>query len=246
MGAYYNENDPYCAQWLRNLITVGQIAPGEVDERSIADIQASDLRGFAQCHFFAGIGIWSYALRLAGWADDRPIWTGSCPCQPFSSASRGRTLGVDDERHLWPVWHELIAECSPDTVLGEQVVAARVWFDGVCDDMEKLGYSIGACVLPACCFGADHVRARLYFACHTDRDRKSVFSINEETPRVPRIARITQPVEDEDGHPGRMELLRAYGNALYAPQAAAFIQAYIDSSISNGAGSDGSSSPGSR
>ena len=83
MSAYDNEIDPFAADWLRELIRAGHIAPGEVDTRSIEDVAPDDLAGFAQCHFFAGIGTWSYALRRAGWADDRPVWTGSCPCQPF-------------------------------------------------------------------------------------------------------------------------------------------------------------------
>ncbi len=74
-AAYYNEIDPFAAQWLRNLIAAGHIAPGEVDERSIEDVTPDDLRGFTQCHFFSGIGVWSHSLRLAGWPDDRPVWT---------------------------------------------------------------------------------------------------------------------------------------------------------------------------
>src|SRR5688572_30643871 len=62
---YYNEHDPYAAAWLRNLIAAGHIAPGDVDERSILDVQPADLAGYVQCHFFAGIGVWSHALRLA-------------------------------------------------------------------------------------------------------------------------------------------------------------------------------------
>jgi len=38
MSAYYNEIDPYSAQWLRNLIAAGHIAPGDVDERPILEV----------------------------------------------------------------------------------------------------------------------------------------------------------------------------------------------------------------
>ena len=126
---YYNEIDPKAAAWLRELIKHGHIARGVVDERSIVDVRPDELMGYTQCHFFAGIGIWSYALRLSGWPDDRPVWTGSCPCQPFSAAGKGK--GFEDERHLWPVWHNLIKECRPPVVFGEQVAskAGLEWFD---------------------------------------------------------------------------------------------------------------------
>src|SRR3954462_9339524 len=110
-GAYYNEVDSYAASWLRELIKAGVIAPGDVDERDIRDVAPVDVAGYRQCHWFAGIGIWSYALRQAGWPDDRPVWTGSCPCQPFSSAGRG--TGFADERHLWPAFHHLIRVGRP-------------------------------------------------------------------------------------------------------------------------------------
>jgi hypothetical protein len=109
--AYYNEFDPYAAQWLRNLIDAGLIAPGDVDTRSITDVRPADLAGYTQAHFFAGIGGWSLAARLAGWPDDRPLWTGSAPCQPFSVA--GAQKGQSDERHLWPVFAELIRTVRP-------------------------------------------------------------------------------------------------------------------------------------
>jgi len=122
VNAYYNEIDPHAAQWLRNLIRDGHIAPGVVDERDVRDVRPADIEGFTQCHFFAGVGIWSHALRSAGWRDGKPIWTASCPCQPFSAAGAG--LGIDDERHLWPVVFELIKQCRPPLVLGEQVSSA--------------------------------------------------------------------------------------------------------------------------
>lgn len=171
MTAYYNEIDPSAAQWLRNLIEAGHIAQGYVDERSIEDVYPSDLRGFTQCHFFAGIGVWSYALRLAGWGDDRPVWTGSCPCQPFSAA--GKSAGFADERHLWPSWHHLIKECSPAKVFGEQVASkdAEPWLDLVHTDMEELGYAFGAVAFPSAGIGAPHIRDRVYWVANTENKR---------------------------------------------------------------------------
>lgn len=162
MSAYYNEFDPFAAKWLRELIKDGLIADGVVDERSIADVQPEDLKGFTQCHFFAGIGGWSLAARLAGWGDDRPMWTGSPPCQPFSTA--GNRKGKDDERHLWPVFFSLIRECRPPVVFGEQVAAAirTGWFDDLQTDMEAEGYATAMVVLPACSVGAPHKRERLW------------------------------------------------------------------------------------
>jgi DNA (cytosine-5)-methyltransferase 1 len=163
MAAYYNEIDPYAAQWLRNLIAGGHIAPGDVDERSILDVKPDDLRGYTQCHFFAGIAGWSLALRLSLWPDERPVWTGSCPCQPFSAAGKGKASG--DERHLWPHWFELIRACRPPVIFGEQVEAAIGWgwLDLVFSDLEEEGYAVGAAVLPACGVGAPHIRQRLWF-----------------------------------------------------------------------------------
>ena len=171
MTAYYNEIEPYAAQWLRNLIGKGLIAHGEVDTRSIVDVQPDDLRGFDQCHFFAGIGGWSYAARLAGWPDDRPLWTGSAPCQPFSVAGKGKAQ--EDERHLWPVFFELIRACRPPVLMGEQVAAAvgKDWLDGVCADLEGVGYACGATVVPACAVDAPHRRDRLWFVADANGER---------------------------------------------------------------------------
>ena len=169
MTAYYNEIDPGAAQWLRNLIEAGHIAPGIVDTRSIEDITADDLKGFTQVHFFAGIGVWSYALRCAGWPDDRPVWTGSCPCQPFSTA--GKRKGLTDERHLWPAMFHLIEECRPGVVFGEQVASkdGLQWLDTVQTDLEGAGYAAAAVDLCAAGFGAPHIRQRLYWVAHSDR-----------------------------------------------------------------------------
>lgn len=119
---YYNEWDKGAAAWLRELIKAGLIPNGYVDDRSITDVTPSDLEGFTQCHFFAGIGGWSYALQLAGIPASTRLWTGSPPCQPFSVA--GKQLGQLDERHLAPTFMRLVAQCKPPLLFGEQVAAA--------------------------------------------------------------------------------------------------------------------------
>ena len=163
MSAYYNEVDPKAAAWLRELVRRNLIAPGDVDERSIEDIRPDELDGYTQCHFFAGIGVWSYALRQAGWPDDRPVWSASLPCQPFSAA--GKSEGFSDERHLWPVFHELLKVLRPPVLFGEQGAskAALDWFDVVKADLNASRYATVAADIPASAFGAPHIRQRLYF-----------------------------------------------------------------------------------
>ena len=170
---YYNEWDSFAAQWLKELIKDGLIPDGEVDTRSIADVRPEDLKGFTQCHFFAGIGGWSRALQLAGWSPDRPVWTGSPPCQPFSTA--GKQSGKDDLRHLWPAFFNLIRECSPPTIFGEQVASAIRfgWLDDLQRDLEAEGYAAATVVLPGGAVSAPHKRDRLFFVADSCDKRLS-------------------------------------------------------------------------
>ncbi|WP_116383049.1 DNA cytosine methyltransferase [Cupriavidus taiwanensis] len=244
MTAYYNEIEPYAAQWLRNLIAAGHIAPGDVDERDIRDVRPDDLRGYQQCHFFAGVGVWSHSLRRAGWGDDRPVWTGSCPCQPFSQAGAG--LAFADERHLWPHFFHLISECRPAVVLGEQVASkdADPWIDLVQTDLEGLGYGVGAVPFPAAGIGAPNIRDRLYWVAHADdarlegrqplRERTSECSpwaggvaVRGRDGRERLIEPGIQPLAH--GSPARVGRLRAYGNAINAEAARVWIETVMES-----------------
>jgi DNA (cytosine-5)-methyltransferase 1 len=166
--AIYNEHDPFAAAWTRNLIAAGHVAPGVVDERSIEELTADDVAGPGQRHFFSGIAGWSYALRLAGIPNDADVWTGSCPCQPFSSA--GKRGGTSDARHLWPAWFALIEQCRPPVIFGEQVASidGLAWLDIVFADLERCGYAVGAADLCAASVGAPHIRQRFYFVAYAD------------------------------------------------------------------------------
>jgi DNA (cytosine-5)-methyltransferase 1 len=259
--AYYNEIDPYAAQWLENLIEAGHIALGIVDRRSIQDVTPNDLRGFTQCHFFAGIGVWSHALRLAGWPDDKPVWTASCPCQPFSAS--GNLKGFDDERHLWPDTNRLIQAMRPEIVMGEQVASkdGLAWIDLVFDDLEGADYTVRAADTCSAGYGAPHVRQRIYWVANSDdaqcergrlssrMDAPDTAVGNDCSPvrqgyigptngfwRDPDWLQRTdgkwQPVRSgtfplAHGITSRVGRLRAYGNAINAQQAAAFIEAVI-------------------
>jgi len=169
---YYNENDPEIAVWLQHLIDDGLIPAGHVDTRCIRLIQAGDLDGYTQHHFFAGIGGWAAALQLSRWPAAQPVWSGSCPCQSYSIA--GKQRGADDPRHLWPVWFKLIKQHQPDVIFGEQVANAirHGWLDGVSTDLEAESYAVGHAVLGAHSVNSPHQRQRLWFVANRLPDAK--------------------------------------------------------------------------
>lgn len=162
----FNEIDPVACATLRENFN------GVVYERSIKDLEPPDLAGHNRVHFFAGAGLWEYACYLAGWPATRPLWTASCPCQPFSVAGKG--AGVDDPRHLWPDLFRLIRTCRPPCVVGEQVAGAAGygWLDGVRADLEGEGYAVRAVDIPACAVDAPHQRQRLYWVAVADAARE--------------------------------------------------------------------------
>ena len=169
MNTFYNEIDSYACEWLQNLMDYGVIDSGIIERKDIRGIKPNELQGYNKIHFFAGIGGWEYALQLAKWPDTKEIslWTGSCPCQPFSTS--GRRKGFSDERHLWPYWFWLIKQQKPDIIFGEQVASKGgiEWFSHVANDLERENYTVGSIILPACSVGAPHRRSRIWFVAHS-------------------------------------------------------------------------------
>lgn len=221
MKAYYNEIDRFACDWLSNLMDAGLITPGRIDDRSIVDVRPDDLAGFERVHFFAGIGGWDHALNIARWSG--PVWTGSCPCPPFSSAARGRRAGFDDPRDFWPIWRALIAASAPCVVFGEQVAHGSAWIDRTSDDLEGMDYDVGAAILPAISVGQDHTRPRVYFVGYADRYCEPSLRFNGEVARMPRHRSDARVVVPPDGIPGRMAIFSAFGNAIVPQLAAEFI-----------------------
>lgn len=233
-SVFYNENASYPAAWLRNLSAAGHIAKGEVDERSIKEIQPEDIKNATQFHAFAGIGIWSHALRLAEWPDDREVWTGSCPCQPFSTAPRGRSYGFDDSRHLWPTWFRLIRKCRPPVIFGEQIARAvsNGWLDAISRNLEEIDYAVGATVLCSSLRGFPR-RPRLFFVAYTHGRSKCHMPVNAKMARLSETSRVAWQKQchvhdldaDCNGHPSSLAKRRtAYGNAVNPEIAAQWIK----------------------
>lgn len=242
---YYNEINKYCVKWLENLISAGVIAKGIVDSRPIEQVQMGDLNGFKQCHFFAGIGGWSYALRLAGFGDDQKCWTGSCPCQPFSTA--GRQMGTEDKRHLWPEFKRLIDLGNPSIVFGEQVASklGRDWLSDVRIDLEALGYEVGASDLCASSAGASHIRQRLYWMAYSRsksmerliEEWNNLRCIEKEAFKLQRNRSLETrlPIHPDivpnrpiDGISRPVGIISAFGNAIVPQLAAKFIESSIE------------------
>ncbi len=259
---FYNDNEPFVCQWVRNLIAAGLLPRGHVDERPIQEVGGRDVRAYRQCHWFAGCGGWPLALSLAGWGD-RPCWTGSPPCQPFSKAGKGG--GVSDERHLWPHMLRLICECRPECVFGEQVgdQSGYKWLAGIRSGLEEEGYAVGAADLPAASVNSPLAGQRLYWVATTLRkgdahqgQQKAAGAQEEGQGEARPGARQPQrqwvrpdpwqrgepsPGHDgkrrrlppdavllADGVPGRVEQIRAYGNAIVPQVGAVFVRSFME------------------
>lgn len=257
MSVYYNDNDARCCAWIRELIADGHLPEGYVDERPIQDVRADELAGYTQCHLFAGIGGWPYALRLAEVPESANIWTGSCPCQPFSVA--GKRKGTNDERHVWPEFARLIGECTPAKVFGEQVASrdGREWLAGVFADLEAVGYAVAGADLCAASVGAPHIRQRLYWVADCDEPRLQGWDgaqLRQITGQLHPWASST-PVKCRDGKtrriptepalcplahgiPERVGLLRGAGNAIVPQVAAAFVKAVNECNPGRESGGD--------
>ena len=238
--AYYNEFEPYAAAWLRNLIAEGLIPAGDVDERSIVDVEPGDLAGYTQVHFFAGLGGWGHALRLAGWPDERPIWTGSPPCQDVSLAGAVWNVrsGMSGARtSLAFKWLDLVGAVRPRAVAFENVPGIGEWLAEITGRLESFGYRVSRYKRATADVGGPHLRRRVWLIadgdgegleepwapgpCSSDRDPRRAPPGNVWAPAPGRACLLA------DGFPARVAAIRAFGNAIDPHTAADVISAHF-------------------
>jgi len=251
----YTDRSHKCCEKMRLLTQNKTLPPGKVLEADINEVTSTQLIEFTQCHFFCGIGGWPLSCDMAGIPQNFPIWTASLPCQPFSRA--GYQRGFTDRRHLWPVFFNLVEQCRPPILVGEQVVSntALKWWDKVARDLEGIGYAVAAIALPASSVGAYHKRDRLYWGavanthitnptperkqwsrgfCRAEKDSRFDIWDNPEWVRCsdgkarPIKPGIHPMVDGLSQRVGRLDALRGYGNAIVPQLGAVFLQEFLE------------------
>lgn len=247
MKLYYNENDPFCVEWLKNLMINGLIPRGVIDNRDIKEVRPKDIKEFDQCHFFAGIGGWAIALKDFDFSNThKKVWTGSVPCQPFSVMSsnfKNIEERKRDERNLWPYFFQLIQKRRPAIVFGEQVAGkfGLDWFENVRNEMENATYKVAAADLCASSIGAPHIRQRIYWGAISFSDALS-FEFKRRIQKywskrtfdelLCKALETSLPSGKNgllvDGVRFRSFKIRAYGNAIIPKLGSIFIKSFLE------------------
>lgn len=140
---------------------------------------------------------------------------GGFPCQPFSTASRGRRIAPD----LWPHMLRLVTELRPAIVIGENV--QELPLKRAAHGFGKLGYRTIHKRIGADDIGADHARSRWWVCAYTDDKSELHSAINAEMARMQTLrgsvwsaTNYARAIRVSDGVPYRVDRLRALGNAV--------------------------------
>lgn len=148
------------------------------------------------------------------WRGKVDIVSGGFPCQPFSSAARGRHTAED----LWPEMRRIIGECLPRYVFAENVQREPIERAG--RDLLNAGFRTARyCMLSAATLGAPHDRQRWWLVADTNGKSKSRRPEYVEVASSPAPKSLdwwrddTEALGAVDGLPYRMDRLRALGDA---------------------------------
>jgi DNA (cytosine-5)-methyltransferase 1 len=144
---------------------------------------------------------------------------GGFPCQPFSTASRGRRVAKD----LWPEMLRVILAVRPRFAIVENV--ARDAVEVCASQLARRAYTCIILDLSAGMVGAPHERPRWFLVAHANGNREQYLSEHVEMAGIPHLAGALswaappERVGMDDGLPDRMDRLRALGNSV-VPQCA--------------------------
>ena len=170
--------------------------------------------------------IWDDVCTFAGgrWRGTVDIVSGGFPCQPFSSASRGRKTATD----LWPEMCRVVSECEPAYVFAENVTRAAI--KRAAEDCAEMGYKTEMLSLSAADLGADHVRARYWLFAYADDKGQLRRHINAKVAGCTEFHKSVWQADPwdtgvADGVAGRMERYEATGNGQVPVVAAAALWA---------------------
>lgn len=142
---------------------------------------------------------------------------GGFPCQPFSTASRGRRLGAEDDRFLWPEMLRVISETRPAWVIGENVVGLKpLEIEQVVSGLGAQGFDAVVMEIPACATLKDHWRPRNWFLGYAHGNSKSKRAINEQVALMQRCDYGPGDARGSHGFSKGVDGLRkrAIGNAV--------------------------------
>ena len=224
------DNDPFCCAVLRARVADGRLF-GTVLEKDVRELTGDDLRPFRQVHLFAGIGGFALAQIWSGWPEDWSLITGGPPCQPFSSAARGRVVGTADNRYLWPEMLAILREFRADHVLFENVVNIdRLAIEEVVTDLEESGYEVAPPLeIPACAVGQDHWRPRIWIYGYADGQGQSRMSVDAQMARMREHRHERKQSARTNGLSGKLARNSAIGNAIVPQIAVEIMRAVIKS-----------------
>ena len=138
---------------------------------------------------------------------------GGFPCQPFSTASRGRKIAED----LWPEMRRIIQQVRPVWVIAENV-------DSIDDErpareLEQLDFKVWSIEMDAAPRGRRHERRRAVFVAHANAHGEPRCAEHEEVAFSQGSSGRglwdnTAPLGMDDGFPGRMDRMRSLGNSV--------------------------------
>ena len=132
------------------------------------------------------------------------VLSGGFPCQPFSTA--GKRRGKEDDRYLWPEMLRVIQEIRPRWVVGENVAGiVTLALDTVLSDLESIGYTCQAVIIPACAVDAPHRRDRCAILAYRVCDGSTAGLANSQ--------RGNERITDQPFHGGEI-MANSYGWAM--------------------------------